>query len=118
MVMGLPLASTPIDGPLVPSLCVLFRRFVKRQSLKFTPERAMILDAVLSKKGVFEAGQLFFEMRQPSHRVSKATNYRTLKHLTDVNLIAQVLINSNTRTMSSASARNPRAIWPVWKRTT
>ena len=30
--------------------CSIFRRFLKKQGLKFTPERAKILDAVLAKE--------------------------------------------------------------------
>ncbi len=75
-------------------MCAIFRRFLKRQGLKFTTERALILDAVLSKSGVFEADELLQEMREADHRVSKATIYRTLKHLLEANIIAEVLIDS------------------------
>ena len=33
----------------------IFRRYLHGKKLKFTPERAMILDAVLRKTGLFEA---------------------------------------------------------------
>jgi len=75
-------------------LCAIFRRFLKRQGLKFTTERAMILDAVLAKPGVFEADELLQEMRAADHRVSKATIYRTLKHLMEAKIISEVLIDS------------------------
>ncbi len=75
-------------------LCAIFRRFLKRQGLKFTTERALILDAVLEKEGVFEAEQLLDEMRAAKHRVSKATIYRTLKHLLEAKIITEVLIDS------------------------
>ena len=81
------------DEPLIQPLCSIFRRFLKKQGLKFTPERAMILDAVLSKEGVFEAEELLYEMRDGGHRVSKATIYRTLKHLLEANIISEVLID-------------------------
>ncbi len=75
-------------------VCAIFRRFLKRQGLKFTTERAMILDAVLAKEEVFEADELLQEMRQADHRVSKATIYRTLKHLLEAKIISEVLIDS------------------------
>jgi len=53
----------------------------------------MILEAVMEKEGVFEAEELLFEMRQQGHRVSKATIYRTLKHLLDAGIITDVLID-------------------------
>jgi len=82
------------DEPIVMPLCAIFRRFLKRQGLKFTPERAKILNAVLSKEGVFEADQLLYEMRHEGDRVSKATIYRTLKHLLEAKIITEVLIDS------------------------
>ena len=85
--------AAPGDGLILP-LCAIFRRFLKRQGLKFTTERALILDAVLSKEGVFEADQLLHEMRGANQRVSKATIYRTLKHLREANIITEVLIDS------------------------
>lgn len=50
----------------------------------------MILDAELTKGGVFEAD----EMRRNVHRISKAVIYRTLRHLIDANIITQMLIDS------------------------
>ncbi|HEX7008526.1 MAG TPA: Fur family transcriptional regulator [Phycisphaeraceae bacterium] len=82
------------EADLILPLCAIFRRFLKRKGLKFTTERAMILNAVLNKAGVFEAEELFEEMRAASHRVSKATIYRTLKHLREANIISEVLIDS------------------------
>lgn len=85
--------AAPDDQMFMP-LCAIFRRFLKRQGLKFTTERALILDAVLDKPGVFEADELLQEMRAADHRVSKATIYRTLKHLLEANIITEVLIDS------------------------
>ena len=87
-------AANSADQPLIQPLCAIFRRFLKRRGLKFTPERAKILDAVLGKQGVFEAEQLMYEMRKSKHRVSKATIYRTLKHLLEANIIGEVLLDS------------------------
>ena len=39
-------------------VCAIFRRYLHEQKLKFTPERAMMLDAVLRKEGLFEPEQL------------------------------------------------------------
>ena len=79
--------------PLVRPHEAIFRRFLKQHGLKFTPERAKILDAVLAKEGVFEADELTYEMRESGHRVSKATIYRTLKHLLDADIVREVLID-------------------------
>ena len=60
-------------------LCAIFRRHLKEQDLKYTPERADILNAIIGQDGVFEADTLMQSMRDRGQRVSKATVYRTLK---------------------------------------
>ena len=100
--------SPLVDEPQLQPLCAIFRRFLKRQGLKFTAERAMILDTVFKQEGVFEADQLLFEMRQDGHRVSKATIYRTLKHLIGANIITQVLIDFKQAHYELSFGREPK----------
>ena len=45
------------DDVLFQPVCAIFRRFLKKQGLKFTTERALILNAVLA------AGILVFALR-------------------------------------------------------
>ncbi len=101
-------AVTPNDRQLIMPLCAIFRRFLKRQGLKFTQERALILDAVLAKEGVFEADELLHEMREADHRVSKATIYRTLKHLLEAKIITEVLIDSKLSHYRLSFGRDPK----------
>jgi Fur family ferric uptake transcriptional regulator len=101
-------ATPPKSDQLIMPMCAIFRRFLKRQGLKFTPERAMILDAVLSKPSVFEADELLSEMRNANHRVSKATIYRTLKHLQDARIITEVLIDSERSHYELTFGREPK----------
>jgi Fur family ferric uptake transcriptional regulator len=68
----------------------LFRDFLRERNLKFTTERLAILKAVQRFGRPFEAEELLLELRESDHRVSKATIYRTLKHLLDVGLLKQV----------------------------
>jgi Fur family ferric uptake transcriptional regulator len=107
MMQGLPTSIS--DDKILAPLCSIFRRFLKRQGLKFTPERAMILDAVLDKQGVFEADALLYEMREAGHRVSKATIYRTLKHLLEAKIISEVLIDSKQAHYQLTFGREPKA---------
>ena len=102
------ISQAPADEPLIEPLCSIFRRFLKRKGLKFTAERAQILDAVLSKTGVFEADQLLYEMRQARHRVSKATIYRTLKHLIEAKIISEVLLDSKQAHYQLSFGREPK----------
>ncbi len=96
------------DEPMIEPLCAIFRRFLKRQGLKFTGERAKILDTVLAQEEVFEADQLLSEMRQGGHRVSKATIYRTLKHLQDAKIITELLIDSKQAHYELSFGRKPK----------
>jgi Fur family ferric uptake transcriptional regulator len=85
-----PASEIKVSAP----LCAIFRRFLKQQGLKFTHERAVILDAVLARKTVFEVDELLDEMRDQGQRASKATVYRTIKHLVEAGIIEEVLLDS------------------------
>ena len=73
-------------------LCSVFRRYLRSQDLKYTPERADILNAITEQDGLFEAETLMDSMRGDDHRVSKATLYRTVKLLREAGIIQEVLI--------------------------
>ena len=75
-------------------VCAIFRRYLRGKKLKFTPERAMILDAVLRQKGLFEAERLVSELKSLQHNVSRATAYRTLNHLQDAGILKQVFFDN------------------------
>src|SRR5207248_3606948 len=75
-------------------VCAVFRRYLHGQKLKFTPERAMILDAVLRQSGLFEAEKLLAELQKLGHRASRATTYRTLNHLQDAGILRQVFFDN------------------------
>ena len=75
-------------------VCAIFRRYLHQAKLKFTPERAMILDAVLRKEGLFEPEGLIDYLKSLGHRVSRATVYRTLSHLQDAGILKQVFFDN------------------------
>lgn len=75
-------------------LCSVFRRSLKSQNLKYTPERADILNAIIELDDIFEVEHLLMDMRRRGHRVSKATIYRTIKLLQDAGIITQALFDS------------------------
>ncbi len=117
--MNLPVPAPPgspsaSDAAAMAPLCAVFRRFLKSRDLKYTPERADILNAIIERDGVFEVEQLLREMRQRAAmggagaragaaagagagaggRVSKATTYRTIKLLQEAGNITQALFDS------------------------
>src|ERR1700712_5073642 len=75
-------------------VCAMFRRYLHGQKLKFTPERAMMLDAVLRKTALFDPDQLIDDLKKLGHRVSRATVYRTLSHLQDAGILKQVFFDN------------------------
>jgi len=75
-------------------VCAIFRRYLHGEKLKFTPERAMMLDAVLRKQGLFGPDQLLEDLKSLGHRVSRATLYRTLSHLQDAGILKQVFFDN------------------------
>jgi len=79
-------------GPFEPA-CATFRRSLRQRGLKFTPERATILDAAMRREGLFSAEQLVDDLRAAGRRASRATVYRTLTHLRDAGLLKQVLLD-------------------------
>ncbi len=79
-------------------LCSVFRRYLKSLELKYTTERADILDAVIRLDRLFEAEELlaYLESTRPgsrSHKVSKATMYRTLKLLVEAGILAELQLD-------------------------
>ena len=75
-------------------ICAIFRRYLHNHKLKFTPERAMILDAALRKEGLFEPDELVTQLKNVTNRVSRATIYRTLAHLQDAGILKQVFFDN------------------------
>lgn len=93
---NLPRVAQPSKRESLPyePVCAMFRRYLHGQKLKFTPERAMILDAVLRKEGLFEPEQLVNDLKQLGHSASRATVYRTLAHLQDAGILKQVFFDN------------------------
>jgi len=78
---------------IIEPLCAVFRRGLKEEGLKYTPERARILDTIIAFDGLFEADQLLDALKSNGHQVSKATVYRTLKLLEKCSIVQQVLFD-------------------------
>jgi Fur family transcriptional regulator, ferric uptake regulator len=98
----------PAEHAAMAPLCAVFRRFLKTQDLKYTPERADILNAIIERDDVFEVEQLMSEMRQRGYRVSKATTYRTIKLLQDAGIITQALFDSKQSHYQLIYGKAPR----------
>lgn len=96
-----------LDIAISEPLCAVFRRRLREEGQKYTPERAQILDTIIQIDDVFEADMLQEELRKADFRVSKATIYRTLKLLQDTGIIQQVPIESEQAKFILAYGQRP-----------
>jgi len=89
-------------------LCAVFRRYLKSVNLKYTPERADILNAIIERDALFEVEELLADMRRRGYRVSKATVYRTIKLLQDAGIITQALFDAKQAHYQLIYGKAPR----------
>ena len=89
-------------------LCAVFRRKLKAEGLKYTPERAQVLDTVLGFDGLFEADRVLETVRRSGFRVSKATVYRTIKLLQDAGIIQRALFDEEQTHYQVVYGRTPK----------
>jgi Fur family transcriptional regulator, ferric uptake regulator len=95
------------DLEIVEPLCAVFRRKLKTEGLKYTPERARILDAIVGMDGLFEAEQLLAAVRTGGFRVSKATVYRTIRLLQDAGIIQRIPLGEDQAHYQMVYGRHP-----------
>src|SRR5688572_21196160 len=93
---------------IVEPLCAVFRRKLKAEGLKYTPERARILDAIVGRDGLFEAEELLAACKAAGYRVSKATIYRTIRLLQDAGIIQRVLFDEDQAHYQLVYGRTPQ----------
>jgi Fur family ferric uptake transcriptional regulator len=68
----------------------VFRKFLRQRKLKYTNERHTLVRVVAEFGRPFEAEELLLALREADQRISKATVYRTLKHLVESGLVKQI----------------------------
>lgn len=89
-------------------LCSVFRRYLKSRNLKYTPERADILNIIIEHDGIFEVEDLLIDVRERGHSVSMATIYRTVKLLQDAGIISHALFDSRQSHYQLVYGKTPR----------
>ena len=67
-----------------------FSDYLKEKGKSLTQERVSILKAVLAKRSHFEAEEIVDELKSGENRVSRASVYRTLKLLEEIELIEAI----------------------------
>ncbi len=96
------------DIEIIEPLCAIFRRKLKAEGLKYTAERAHVLDTILRIDDIFEADLLLEEVRATGFRVSKATVYRTIKLMLDAGIIQRVLSDGDQARYQLAYGSQPQ----------
>ena len=69
----------------------IFKEYLKRRRLKFTPERRAILAGIFSFHRHFDAEELYQRLWSKRRGLSRATIYRTLPLLVKSGLVAEAL---------------------------
>ncbi len=80
---------------IVEPLCAVFRRGLKSEGLKYTPERAAILDTVVRSEGLFSADEIIDRVRAFGLRISKATVYRTFRLMLELGILQRVTLSDD-----------------------
>ena len=72
-----------------------FRKFLKENSYRNTPERFEVLDVILNKDGHFDADDLFVNLKTINSKVSRATVYNTLDILQECGIVSRYRFGEN-----------------------
>lgn len=95
---------------IVEPLCAVFRRKLRSEGLKYTPERAQVLDTIVRHDGLFDADMVIAKVKGTGIRVSKATVYRTMKLLQEAGVIHRVWFDGDIAQYQLVYGRTPRAL--------
>lgn len=106
----MPSIATKSDPEIIEPLCAVFRRTLRGEGLKYTPERAAVLDTIVRIDGLFEADAIIDKVKGGGFRVSKATVYRTIKLLQQAGIIQAVLLNQEQAHYQLIYGRKPQEL--------
>jgi len=67
------------------------KTYLKSKKLKLTPERKVILEAILSFHGHFDVEELYKKLKSKGSRISIATIYRTIPLFLESGFIKEIL---------------------------
>jgi Fur family ferric uptake transcriptional regulator len=95
---------------IIEPLCAVFRRKLKGEGLKYTPERARVLDAIVRTEGLFEAEGLIASLKGGGTRVSKATVYRTIRLLMEAGIVQRILVEGDQARYQLVYGSQPSAL--------
>ncbi len=68
----------------------VFKEYIRRKGLRYTPERETIIKEIFSLSGHFDVDGLYLRLRNKGKKLSKASIYRTIPLLIDCGLLQEV----------------------------
>ena len=74
----------------------VFSEYLRKHSLKITPERVTIIDEINIINQHFDPDMLLFKLKNRNLKVSRATIYRTLDLLVDCGLVMKNVLGNST----------------------
>ena len=83
----------------------IFRKFLKSEKNRITPERFEVMDSALDYDGHFGADDLYILMKNSNSRVSRATVYKTLELLVQCDLLGKRHFGENLTRYESSFKR-------------
>ena len=83
----------------------IFRKFLKSEKNRITPERFEVLDAAIEYDGHFGADDLYIVMKNSNSSVSRATVYKTLELLVQCDLLKKRYFGDNMTRYESGFKR-------------
>ncbi len=83
----------------------IFRSRLKEKGFRWTPERRLILDEILSYKGHFDVDDLHFRLKKKNGKISRASIYRTLPLLVECGLVKEIVDGQDHAHYESAYGR-------------
>lgn len=75
----------------------IFRAYLKKQGLRYTPERETIIREIFSTHDHFDVDELYLRLRSRHGKISKASIYRLIPHLLACRLISEAYTEEGHR---------------------
>ncbi len=95
---------------IVEPLCAVFRRTLRAEGLKYTSERAHVLDAIVRHDALFDAESLMSSLKASGLRASKATVYRTIKLMLEAGMLMRVPLDEDPARYVLTYGRQPNEL--------
>jgi len=77
----------------------IFKTYCRKHNMRFTPERALIIEEIYLMKGHFDVDKIYLQIRKkhPEGRLAKGSIYRSIPHLVSAGLLRESLTDENRK---------------------